>query len=138
MDIINRRKALTVVAAMPAAAALAAVVPALAGEAPEEKVVPPFPTLLARILPDEELMVGCVVAYHFLPRRPSRLLLGVWEGPTGRDGNGRFVPAGSKDECNRLSFFTYTQSDIDNGLVTIVGVVDYHGVELPSTEGNQL
>jgi hypothetical protein len=53
MDIINRRKALTVVAAMPAAAALAAVVPALAGEDEARRIttnIAKLPSLHAHLM----------------------------------------------------------------------------------------
>jgi hypothetical protein len=60
---------------------------------------------------------GDLVAFHF--ENPKSYLLGIFEGPTGRDHNGRFVNKGSPDECHAIDGLRYR---LGEG-VTVLGKV---------------
>ena len=86
---------------------------------PEVPKPPPnevFLTISARDVPPEP---GDLVAWRFSDtKRPGVFILGIYEGPTGRDGNGRWVKKGSRDEHYALDGLLYRP-----GQVTILGVV---------------
>ena len=76
---------------------------------------------VVKVVIDEtnDLEEGDLVAYQLF----GGTMFGHWDGPTGKDGNGRFVARGSKNECSTIGDLKYCQRDIDEGRVRIIGKV---------------
>jgi hypothetical protein len=75
--------------------------------------------------PHSPLEEGDLVALSIANRDGSfrDVMFGWWEGPTGRDGGGRFVKEGSADEYYSLGWFKYCARDVERGRFKIVGKV---------------
>ena len=80
--------------------------------------VPAVKLLTIMVKTDEPPEPGDLVAWTF-GLCPKSFLLGIYEGPTGRDGHGRFVKKGSPKEHSAIDALHY----IPGRGVTILGKV---------------
>jgi len=86
---------------------------------------PQYVLLTTLVDPNATLLEGDLVAFSMARRDGSfgDVMFGWWEGPTGRDGNGRFVKKGSPAEYYSMGWWKYCGQDLECGRFKIVGKV---------------
>ena len=86
-----------------------------------EKPQPEALVLPILIDPNAKLEEGHLIACSFM--ESDHVMIWTWYGPTGKDGNGRFVKKGDPRETFATDVFRYSQRNIDDGVFKVLGKV---------------